>query len=121
MGHRRFFELLPVGGAQKSFAFFFMSLRLQRGNLSNSCMDIPKISRNTSGAKWRCGGRRELRSVPMPTRGPLASESQAGRGGEHPSEARGPTAGTAPGPSPAWAGPGAHRTAQESWSGANDG
>lgn len=30
-----------------------MSLRLQRGNLSNSCMDIPKISQNTSGAKWR--------------------------------------------------------------------
>ena len=54
-------------GTQKSFAFFFMSLRLQRGNLSNSWMDIPKISRNTSGAKWRCDGRREQWSVLMAT------------------------------------------------------
>lgn len=40
-----------------------MSLRLQRGNLSNSWMDIPKISRNTSGAKWRCDGKKEEWSV----------------------------------------------------------
>lgn len=45
-----------------------MSLRLQRGNLSNSCMDIPKISRNTSGDKWRCKGRNGLRSVPVSAR-----------------------------------------------------
>lgn len=44
-----------------------MSLRLQRGNLSNSCMDIPKISRNTSGAKWRCEWEKEQWSVPMAT------------------------------------------------------
>lgn len=44
-----------------------MSLRLQRGNLSKSWMDIPKISRNTSGAKWRCDGRREQWSVLMAT------------------------------------------------------
>lgn len=30
-------------------------------------MDIPKISRNTSGAKWRCDGRKEQWSVFMAT------------------------------------------------------
>lgn len=30
-----------------------MSLRLQRGNLSNSCIVMPNISWKTSGAKWR--------------------------------------------------------------------
>lgn len=38
---------------QKSLAFFFISLRLQRGNLSNSCIVMPNISWKTSGAKWR--------------------------------------------------------------------
>lgn len=28
-------------------------------------MDIPKISQNTSGAKWRCGWEKEQWSVPM--------------------------------------------------------
>lgn len=39
-----------------------MSLRLQRGNLSNSCIVMPNISWKTSGAKWRFkkkGGRGE--------------------------------------------------------------
>lgn len=36
---------------QKSFAFFFMALRFQRGNLSNSWISILKISKKTSAAK----------------------------------------------------------------------
>lgn len=35
--------------------------------MSNSWMDIPKISRNTSGAKWRCDGRKEQWSVLLAT------------------------------------------------------